>query len=245
MKSILIIYIATGYYIEQLYDIFLPNINNFCPQYKKHICILTNKNLENEQFKNLDSNITYDSHYIEFLPWPITTMIKHVYIYKYSLQYPNYDYVCFMNANIKCLNKSQEYWNMFYDDLNNYDILLCNHHECYFLDTENNYVQAGFFIGKYESMQNICYDIGKIECDKLKNRNIPEWHDETIMNEFFHDINNKYNYKQDHYIIHDGYFGDKTNELCDKYNVCVQMCWHKSKYHNKFEINFMDIINKY
>lgn len=239
MKSILLYYIATGPYIQQLYDIFLPSIKYFCPKYKKTIVVLTDQKMPIKWTKQ--KNVEIEQRYIDHQPWPFVTMIKHVYIYKYTVmteRYKDYDYICYMNANSNCLKKYYTYWNKFYQDLEDYDILMSKHlfwpkyKDLYLDDHYQTYIQGGFFIGKYESVVSFLHEMSVYELCSINDNILPEYHDETLLNKHKTNFRQDYHIKEDNYII--------ASECDEMPNQIIKITKHQSKKSKVLPLDFLN-----
>lgn len=169
---IAIYYIATGTY-KLLFEDFYNSVPNFLPQYNKKI-ILISDGLE--EYKDKE-DIIY--HHIDDYPWPIITLFKMDYILRF-FDYGS-DYHFYFNAN-SIINKIEF-------ELNK-DSLILAQHSCKVL-REYNPVQAAFFGGNTQVMLDCCKGVSALVEKGLLANQIPQFHDETYLNIWSRDYNNK------------------------------------------------------
>ena len=196
--KILICYISTGVYNEN-YEKFYNSVQYFLPNIEKKI--LTISDIEHKS----------DYHYyISRAPWPIVTLLKFWYISEAikNIDISDITHIMYVNANVRFLNKEQEFNNHFINNLQNNDLLFSYHHggdEGIY----ENYIVGGFSIGKKDSYIELCNIHNKITLNNLNKCYVPQFHDETVLNKIYHDgLLDKFNLHIEHYIM-----TDPKNEL--------------------------------
>lgn len=200
--KILICYISTGVYNKN-YEKFYNSVQYFLPNIEKKI--LTISDIEHKS----------DYHYyISHAPWPIVTLLKFWYISEAikNIDISDITHIMYVNANVRFLNKEQEFNNHFINNLQNNDLLFSYHHGND-IGEYKDYILGGFSIGKKDSYIELCNIHNKITINNLNNCFIPIFHDETVLNEIYHNgLLNQFKLYIKHYIM-----TDPINELQPKY----------------------------
>lgn len=209
-KQVKVVVSATDYYLvhilpflKSLHNLFNyeADENNFGEQqpvyYEFNVVILTNKDnklldskLEMEfddiVFQYYKYNIKQISiEYCPNFPWPILTLYKPFLCSKYIEINNEYDfladdYVMCCNVNLQFGKNNQNWF-----DENKINVSWHHSHK------DNNhpyYIQGGFVFVAARKMQELCETWqNRINYYINKEHKVPEWHDETVLNELFND----------------------------------------------------------
>lgn len=203
IKNVKLVVGATGYYIkwasmfcEYAHNLFgTEDENNI---YKYNIVIITdmshslyNKTKE-ELVRILDDKNTCCIEDIKLVncpdfPWPVITLYKPFLCAKYIEDTD--DIVWCGNINIK-MQENDRSW---YDDTK-VNISWHHKHPGPDFNSKPYYVQGGFVCGAREIMRGFCTEWqaminGFINRDRI----VPEWHDETVLNLLFNENRNQFN----------------------------------------------------
>lgn len=184
-----IYYISTGSYKVWL-DGFLQSLSNFRVGKDKKLILLVDEPIDTTKYE-----IEIEQHIISDAPWPIVTLLKMWYIYKYR---GDYDEVYYFNANAQVKSDLPDCGDK---------LLLTRHYKhnpnnaldgCWFLKIEDDnpksysyiglheytYAMASFFGGKADVVYKMCSDVSKWVESDLKRFVIPRWHDESYLNKW-------------------------------------------------------------
>lgn len=205
-KQVKVVVSATNYYLvhilpflKSLHNLFNyeADENNFGEQptvhYEYKVVIITNKDnpLLNSQLEFEFGEITAQYYKynikeinIEYCPdfhWPVLTLYKPFLCSKYietNQAWENDDFVFCGNVNLQF---EQNNLNWFAEN----KINVSWHHT----HPDNNhpyYIQGGFVFGPADKMKELC-EIwqNRINYYINKEHKVPEWHDETVLNELF------------------------------------------------------------
>lgn len=182
-----IYYIATGSYKVWL-DEFIYSLNNFRIEKDKKLILLVDEQIDTSKYE-----IEIEQHIISDAPWPIVTLLKMWYIYKYK---GNFEEVYYFNANAKiitdlplCDNKLLlTHHTHSHKNIDGHDFLNPNEDNpkslSYIGLHEYQYTQGGFFGGKAEIVYKMCEEVSKWVESDLKRGVIPKWHDESYLNKW-------------------------------------------------------------
>lgn len=193
MKKLGIYYIATSNYKDG-FDTFRKSIKYFMPNVEKTIIVLSDGL---QEFNLINSeNVNIIVHKIEHLPWPLITLLKFHYIYKYKSE--NFDYICYCNADL------QFNTNCFNYHFNENKINLCAHVNSHnfeviddfkfeynknknsmsYIENSYKYCMGGFIYGPNRLFIDMCKDIINMIDKDLLNNIIAERHDESYLNKW-------------------------------------------------------------
>lgn len=164
---IAIYYIATNKYTMYAEN-FLDSIKYFWPNQEKTIVLIGTEELKQYEGERDGMKIIYnkETHY----PWPVITLYKFYLMKIYKIEA---DYHFYFNANT-IINEYQFDWSWFEGDE-----IKCSSHFHY-----ENYIQAGCICIPNNVFDKFCDEhIRRVNHYTQKEFKIPEWHDETILNE--------------------------------------------------------------
>ena len=175
-----IYYYATKVY-KDYFDGFYKSLDNFFPGHEKKVILFTD-DIENK-YKDMP-NVGW--HYINHYPWPIITLYK---FYR-TLENLNDEFDAVFHFNSNVVFKE----NVNYDDLsnliNNHKIITITHYydNPYFNPFDKNlrYIQGGVWGGAFQDIKQMLIEHTKLLNYWINEKHvIPQWHDETIFNEWY------------------------------------------------------------
>lgn len=205
-KTVKVVVSATDYYLihillflKSLHNLFNYEMyeNNFGKQppvkYEYNVIILTNN--DNKLF---DSQLQFEfdqivAQYYKYnirqitieycpnFPWPVLTLYKPFLLSKFidiNNNWGNDDYAMCCNVNLQFEKNNQNWF-----DKNKINVSWHHSH------ADNNnpyYIQGGFVFGPSDKMLKLCETWqNRINYYINKEHKVPEWHDETVLNELF------------------------------------------------------------
>ena len=192
-KKIAVYYIATGKY-KVLFEEFLSSLNNFFPEYKKIVKLISDGL---EEYKDYEKgNVKVDlCPRINNYPWPVITLYKMWNILENRDD--SCDYACYFNGNayvyphtpnIFDMNKITTSFHSFdYKDehYNIWEYINLSKESCAYL--ENNtyeYIQAAFFFGPSNLIYRMCQEVNNMVITDTQKYIFAQWHDESYLNKW-------------------------------------------------------------
>lgn len=182
---------ATAHYLSTL-NYSLKSLHNLLPkdQFEFRVTIITNP--DNEELERVKSNVgiilknkeTYNISEIEFIdcppfPWPVLTLYKPFICQEYIRA--DDDFIFVGNCNL-LIHENDFSW----FDEEKINISWHHSHPEPFGNSKPYYVQGGFVFAKKELMRAFCETWqNRINFFIQYEHKIPDWHDETVLNELF------------------------------------------------------------
>lgn len=196
MKSIGILYIATGPYINFWKDFYLTFEKYFLPDFKKNYYVFTDA----ESFE-FEANEGVHKYFINNQPWPLITLLRFHYFLSIEDELKVNDYLMFSNANIICCEEITP--EEFLPDAVNKELSFTTHPGFVYkkpvdfvydrnpkstayipYNCGTNYVIGALFAGTTEAFLSMSKELkNNINID-LNNRVIAQWHDESHLNHY-------------------------------------------------------------
>lgn len=185
-----IYFIATSTYKVYIPE-FLDSLEKFRADRKKRVILLVDEIQEVSQ-KHLEY-LEIEQHIVSDAPWPIVTLLKMWYIYKYR---GNYSEIYYFNANIQIYKDIPQcdgrlivtYHTHSNREVDGHDFLNPdddNPKSLAYIGLHNYfYVQAAFFGGNADIVYRMCKDVSEWVESDLKRGVIPKWHDESYLNKW-------------------------------------------------------------
>lgn len=175
-----IYYYATKVY-KDYFDGFYNSLNNFFPGHEKKIVLFTDD--EQNIYKD-KSDIEW--HYINHYPWPIISLYK---FYR-TLEYLNNEFDIIFHFNSNIVFKENVNYDYLSNLINNHKIIGINH---YYDNPYNNpfdknlrYIHGGVWGGAFQDIKQMLIEHTKLLNYWINEKHvIPQWHDETIFNEWY------------------------------------------------------------
>ena len=165
-----IYYIATSNY-KMGFKHFKENICHFYPNYKKVVIVLSDGLSEWDNVEEDGGNVIYKVYHIDHYCWPIITLFKMQHILNHKI---NCKYAAYFNGNLQ-YNPNV--------DMSLYDLSKLNV-STHIYNPSDDYIMGGIFFGDSNIFYKMCEDVSiKVENCLLTNF-IPEFHDETLLNEW-------------------------------------------------------------
>lgn len=132
MKRIEIIYIATGLYINYMKD-FLASLKYFAPGYGKHLRVITNNEVSDDEFdfSNVDS---YEIIHTFDLFYPCINLHKTLFINQ--MKHDDFDYIFYFDADTEIKEAPDYNWDRLFTEMDSGKILISKH-PYYIVDGEN------------------------------------------------------------------------------------------------------------
>lgn len=191
MSNLAIILICTGRYNE-LFPAFWESLNKHLKN-SHTIYVLTD---QCELYGQYDNVVPL---YVRHKQWPWVVLNKFNSILKYWDYFVSYDYIICMQVNMRLLLDTQI-------DSEGYDLMLSMH------PMQNDYIQGAYLGGKPDAFKQLCIWCKTWLDKQLEEGNMPQWHDETALNEYFKQytgqfkLNPSYIFKIEEYVsTHNSY----------------------------------------
>ena len=195
-KNVHLIISVTDYYLQNI-DRMLKSVHNLLSDDSKYkynyiITLITNEDNEllEEKIEVFNKILNdYNKYKIEKIdikfcpnfPWPVMTLYKPWLCSKYiNKDYD--DYVWCGNCNLEFEKNDKTTW----FDENKINVSWHHKHPGPYYNERPYYIQGGFIFGSVQNMKLLCDKWQSIINYYInKEHKVPDWHDETVLNEIF------------------------------------------------------------
>ena len=200
MTNVAVIFIGTNKYLDFLPKYYDSCEEHFMPDANKQYFVFTDGNLDG----NIPDNISY--YNIEHKPWPAITLERFHTILEAEKELKRYDWMVFLDADMMVRKKIFSY-----EILNPEKEYLAVHHPCHYGDytgtfetnpkseayvkepTPKNYYQGCLWGGQIKSVIPMMKTLKQRVDKDYENDIIAVWHDESQINKFFLENEDKVN----------------------------------------------------
>jgi hypothetical protein len=191
--KIAIYYIATGSY-KKLFPDFLESVQNFFPNNKKIVKLLSDGLEEYANYENGNVKVELCPR-INNYPWPIVTLYKMWHILEnfddtceYSCYFNGNATICEHSVNALDFNKLTVSYHSFNGKDKSYNpwphIKTLPNSTSYLINETYEYVQGGFFWGPSKLVRKLCEDVVNMIKVDTDNHVFACWHNESYLNKW-------------------------------------------------------------